>query len=117
MIYLCYQKQQNPNNMKLQTSFQKFRPLKQGGKNQLQEIVISCNVSSPREAYDLSHEHFAIDLYIDRKFVGDLSYILAEVNDEAFRDIIDSIDWDYEWHVANDNSLDDDQQRTDWQDR
>jgi hypothetical protein len=103
--------------MRLQASFQKFRPLKQGGKNQLQEIVISCNVSSPREAYDLSHEHFAIDLYIDRKYIGDLSYILAEVNDEAFREIIDSIDWDYEWHVANDNSLDDDQQRTDYEDR
>jgi hypothetical protein len=56
-------------------------------------------------------------LYIDRKYIGDLSYILAEVNDEAFREIIDSIDWDYEWHVANDNSLDDDQQRTDYEDR
>lgn len=104
--------------MKLQVSFEKFRPIKFGGKNHQQEIIISCNVSNSREAWELPHQDFAMDLYIDGKHVCDLSYILAEVNETSFRDIIDSIDWEYEWHLKYyDKSLDDDQQRTDWMDR
>jgi len=104
--------------MKIQVSSQKFRPIKRGGKqNHQQEIIISCDVNDRHELMDLKTEDFDISLYIDGKFVIDLSYILAESNYSAYLHFVEDINWQHEWDLANDNSLDDDQQRTDWQDR
>ena len=103
--------------MKLQVSSEKFRPIKRGGKNQLQQLIISCEVESREELFDIPYEKFDIDLYIDGKHHCNLSYILPEANEDAYQKIIDDIDWQQEWDLANDNSLDDDQQRTDYEDR
>ena len=103
--------------MKLSVSFQKFRPIGRGGKHQQQELVISCNVESRDDLFEMSHDKFDVDLYIDGKHHCNLSYILPEANEDAYHKLIDDIDWEREWDLANDNSLDDDQQRVDWQDR
>lgn len=103
--------------MKLSVSSQKFRPIKRGGKNHQQELVISCEVESREELYGMPYEKFDVDLYIDGKHLCELSYILPEANEEAYQKLIDDIDWEHEWDLATDNSLDDDQQRTDYLDR
>ncbi len=103
--------------MKLQVSFQKYRPIGSGGKHQQQELIISCEVESREELFDMPYEKFDVDLYINGKHNCNLSYILPKANEEAYQKLIDDIDWEHEWDLANDKSLDDDQQRTDWQDR
>jgi hypothetical protein len=103
--------------MKLQVSFQKFRPIGRGGKHQQQELIISCNVESREALFNLAYDEFDVDLYIDGEHHCNLSYILSEANEDAYHKLIDDIDWEHEWDLANDKSLDDDQQRTDWQDR
>lgn len=76
--------------MKLSTTFEKtFRKL--DGTIQNQELVIWAQANSKQEAEELSYDDFKMDLYIDGKYIADISYVLAKTN--AFDTLIESEDW------------------------
>lgn len=76
--------------MKLSTTFEKtFR--KVDGTIQNQELVIWAQANSKQEAEELNYDDFKMDLYIDGKYIADISYVLAKTN--AFDTLIESEDW------------------------
>lgn len=86
--------------MKLTHTQEVFRPIKQGGKNVQQVITVQCKAESRDELDELSYRDFEFILEIDGKVIGDIGHILSKLNDNAFRDICDNIDWSYELYLA-----------------
>lgn len=75
---------------KLKVSFEKtFRKL--DGTIQNQELVIWAQANSKQEAEELSCDDFKMDLYIDGKYIADISYVLGKTN--AYEELIDHEDW------------------------
>lgn len=72
-----------------------------GKKNQVIEIV-SSPVYSRDEAADLNYNDFKANLYIDSKFMAEISDLLDKC--DAWMDIIDSVDWE-EMFVENYHDL------------
>lgn len=62
-----------------------------------QEIIItSKDVNSRKEAEDLSYDDFTADLYLDGKYIADISPVLAKSH--AFAAMIDETDWEEEYY-------------------
>lgn len=75
---------------KLKVSFEKsFRKL--DGTIQHQELVIWAQANSKQEAKELGYDDFKMDLYIDGKYIADISYVLGKTN--AYEQLIESEDW------------------------
>ena len=72
--------------MKLSKTFEKFR------NHQLQVIVLWCEVHSRKEIVDIPYEDFRADLYINHKFVADISHVLS--NAGVFITMVESEDWE-----------------------
>jgi hypothetical protein len=70
-----------------------FKPIRNKGKNYLQELVISCSVTSEDDIDRLDYNDFSITLSIDGKEVGDISHVLSKANPEAYRQYIDDVNW------------------------
>lgn len=71
--------------MKLVKTFEKYR------KHQLQVMEVSCEVNSKEDIGDLSYEDYKVDLFINHKYVADISYVLDAAG--LFTDLVDGIDW------------------------
>lgn len=71
--------------MKLIKTFEKYR------KHQLQVIEVVCEVSSRDDIDDLSYEDYQVNLFINHKFVADISYVLDDAG--LFTGMVDGIDW------------------------
>lgn len=71
--------------MKLIKVYEKFR------KHQHQVIEVTCEVNSKEDIGDLSYEDYKVDLFINHKFVADISYVLDDAG--LFTDLVDKIDW------------------------
>jgi SepF-like predicted cell division protein (DUF552 family) len=72
--------------MKLIKSFEKYR------KHQLQVIEVVCEVSSREDINDLSYEDYQVNLFINHKFVADISHVLDDAG--MFTEMVDKIDWE-----------------------
>ena len=74
--------------MKLSYSYEKTL---RGG--QIQEIdIVSKEVNSRGEAAELNYPDFDANLYINGKFVADISHVLAKM--PIWEDLIDATDWE-----------------------
>jgi hypothetical protein len=83
---------------KIAVSFEKTT--KDGeGKFQHQELIISAEANSREEAENLSYNDFRFDLFINGKFIADISHVLAKTN--VFEDLIDGEDWAKEYCDKN----------------
>lgn len=76
--------------MKLTKTFERLR----NGQNQVIEVV--CRVNSSDDIDDMSYDDFQANLYINGKFIGDISPVLD--NAGLFTDMVDSIDWHELYH-------------------
>lgn len=72
--------------MKLIKTFEKFRD------KQLQVIELTCEVSDRSDIDDLAYDDYKANLYINRRFVADISHVLDAAG--LFTDMVDSVDWD-----------------------
>lgn len=72
--------------MKLIKTFEKFR------NKQNQVIELSCEVSSKEDTRDLAYDDYRADLYINGKFIADISPVLDAAG--LFTDMVDSVDWE-----------------------
>lgn len=59
--------------------------------HQLQVIEVVADVNSEEEAATLGYEDFQINLYINHKYIGDISHVLAKT--DAMVALIDETDW------------------------
>lgn len=71
--------------MKLIKTFEKFRD------KQLQVIELTCEVSDRSDIDDLAYDDYKANLYINRRFVADISHVLDAAG--LFTDMVDSVDW------------------------
>lgn len=71
--------------MILTKTFEKFH----NGHNQVLEITAKAN--SRAQAELLGYDDFSINLYIDNKFIADISPVLAKT--DVYCNLIDSINW------------------------
>lgn len=71
--------------MKLIKSFEKYRS------HQLQVMEVTCEVNSKDDIGDLSYQDYQVNLFINHKFIVDISHVLD--NAGLFTDLVDSIDW------------------------
>ncbi len=71
--------------MKLVKTFEKFR------NNQLQVMEVTCKVNSYDDIDDLAYGDYEVNLYINNKYVGDISHVLDDAN--LLIGLIDSIAW------------------------
>jgi len=71
--------------MKLKKTFEKFT------KQQLQVLEISCTANSIMEAEELNYNSFEVNLFINHKFIADISPVLDKT--PVFTDLVDSVDW------------------------
>lgn len=71
--------------MKLIKTFEKYR------KHQLQVMEVTCEVNSKEDIGDLSYEDYQVNLFINHKFVADISNVLDAAG--LFTDLIDEINW------------------------
>lgn len=72
--------------MKLTKTFEKFT--KQHG---LQVLEVSCNANTLSEIEEISYNDFEINLYINHKFIADLSPVIDKT--PIYTELIDSINW------------------------
>lgn len=72
--------------MKLIKTFEKFR------NKQHQVIEVSCEVSSRDDINDLAYDDYRADLFINGKFIADISNVLDDAG--LFTGMVDGIDWD-----------------------
>ncbi len=72
--------------MKLTKTFEKFT--KQHG---LQVLEVSCTVDNLKQAEEISYNDFEINLYINHKFIADISPVVDKT--PIYTDLIDSINW------------------------
>lgn len=70
---------------KLQKVFERFR------NKQDQRLILWCEASSRNEVDNNSYDDFKADLYINNKYIADISPVLD--NAGVFRDMVDEIDW------------------------
>lgn len=59
--------------------------------HQLQVLEITATVNSLEEAMNLGYNDFEINLFINHKFIADISPVLDQTG--IYNDLIDSIDW------------------------
>ncbi len=59
--------------------------------HELQVLEISATVNSHDEAAELGYQDFEVNLFINHKFITDLSPVLDQT--PVFTDMIDSVDW------------------------
>lgn len=71
--------------MRLIKTFEKYR------KHQLQVMEVACEVNSRDDIDDLSYEDYQVNLFINHKFVADISFVLDDAG--LFTDLVDKIDW------------------------
>lgn len=71
--------------MKLIKTFEKFR------NKQHQVLEVSCDVPSHDDIDDLAYDDYRADLFINGKFIADISYVLDDAG--LFTDLVDGIDW------------------------
>lgn len=71
--------------MKLIKSFEKYR------QHQLQVMEVTCEVNSKDDIDDLSYQDYQVNLFINRRFVSDISYVLDDAG--LFTEMVDKIDW------------------------
>lgn len=71
--------------MKLIKTFEKYR------KHQLQVMEVTCEVNSKEDIDDLGYEDYQVNLFINHKFVADISNVLDAAG--LFTDLIDEINW------------------------
>lgn len=71
--------------MKLIKTFEKYR------QHQLQVMEVTCEVNSKDDIDDLSYQDYQVNLFINRRFVSDISYVLDDAG--LFTGMIDAIDW------------------------
>lgn len=71
--------------MKLIKTFEKFR------NHQLQVIELTCEINFKVDIEDLGYDDFKANLFIDRKYIGDISHVLSDAG--VFSDMVDSVDW------------------------
>jgi hypothetical protein len=71
--------------MKLTKTFEKFT------KQQLQVLEISCTANSIMEAEELNYNSFQVNLFLNHKFIADISPVLDKT--PIFTDLVDSVDW------------------------
>ena len=71
--------------MKLTKSFERLR------NKQNQVIELSCEVSTRNDIDDIPYDEFKADLFINGKFVGDISPVLD--NADVLVKMIDDVDW------------------------
>lgn len=72
--------------MKITKTFEKLTR-----NNELQVLEISATVNSHDEAAELGYQDFEVNLFINHKFITDLSPVLDQT--PVFTDMIDSVDW------------------------
>lgn len=78
--------------MKLITNYEKSIELKDGSiQHQVIEIV-SKEVDSKQDVEELGYEDFEINLYINNKFIADISHVISK-NKETWMKLIDSTNW------------------------
>ena len=64
-------------------------------KGKLEEIQLTCEVNSPDEIDELSYDDFQANLYINHRFIADISPVLA--NAGVFQNMVDEVDWHREY--------------------
>lgn len=74
---------------KLTQTFEKTRRV--NGEVQHQVIELSVSVSSFEEVDDLSYNEFTADLFINKKYISDISHVLDDAG--VFTSMVDSVDW------------------------
>lgn len=71
--------------MKLSVTFEKFR------NHELQVLVLWREVKRKKDLENDSYEDFKADLYINHKYIADISHVLSDVG--VFTQMVDDIDW------------------------
>lgn len=77
--------------MKLQHIFESRRT-NQNNQVEHQVLILSAEANSRREAEELSYEDFKLELFINGKFIADISPVLAQTG--VFNDLIDRQKWE-----------------------
>lgn len=72
--------------MKITKTFEKLTR-----NNELQVLEISATVYSHDEAAELGYQDFEVNLFINHKFISDLSPVFNQL--PYYNDLIDSVDW------------------------
>lgn len=83
--------------MKLNKIYEKYRR-QRDGRYQLQVIDLWTDVRSEEEAEGLSSLDFFADLYINRQYIGDISFVLDEAG--ILSELVSMIDWALEFKKA-----------------
>lgn len=73
--------------------------------NELQVIELSATANSKTEASELGYDDFIANLFINHKFIAEISPVLAK--SEAFAAMVDEVNWEelYCETVAEDNLI------------
>lgn len=83
---------------KLQTLFEKTVRNK-NKQVEHQVLILSAEVDNRRAAEELGYEDFKLDLFINGKFIADISPVLAQTG--VFNDLIDSEKWEEKYSASN----------------
>lgn len=77
--------------MKLQHVFESRRT-NQNGQPEQQTLILSAEANSRREAEELNYEDFKLELFVNGKFIADISAVLAQTG--VYNDLIDRQKWE-----------------------
>lgn len=83
--------------MKLNKIYEKYRR-QRDGRYQLQVIDLWAEAKTIEDAEELDVSDFSVDLYINKEFVGDISFVLE--NAGVLSELVYQTDWGLEYKLA-----------------